>query len=100
MNEAPKPPAPAQHQRHDGNGKNYAPRNPPNLRSRHNHMNVEEAQEATDVVLGMFLVNSVLARVLFDSGASHSFVTESFVDKSGLQQTPLKISCQYKYLGQ
>jgi hypothetical protein len=90
MNEAPKPAAPAQHQCHDGNGKNYAPRNPPNPRGRLNHMNVEEAQEATSVVLGMFLVNSVLARVLFDSGASHSFVTESFVDKSGLQQTPLK----------
>jgi hypothetical protein len=44
-------------------------------------MNVEEAQEATDVVLGMFPVNSVIARVLFDSGASHSFVTKSFVDK-------------------
>jgi hypothetical protein len=53
-------------------------------------MNIEEAQEATNVVLGMFLVNSALARVLFDSGASHSFVTESFLDKSGLQQTPLK----------
>jgi hypothetical protein len=53
-------------------------------------MNVEEAQEATDVVLGMFPINSVPARVLFDSGASHSFVTKLFVDKSGLQQTPLK----------
>jgi hypothetical protein len=47
-------------------------------------MNVEEAQEATDIVLGMFPVNSVLARVLFDSRASHSFVTQLFVDKSGL----------------
>jgi hypothetical protein len=53
-------------------------------------MNVEEAQEATDVVLGMFPVNSVPARVLFDSGASHSFVTQLFVDKSGLQPTHLK----------
>jgi hypothetical protein len=53
-------------------------------------MNVEEAQEATDVVLGMFPVNSVPARVLFDSGASHSFVTQLFIDKSGLQPTPLK----------
>jgi hypothetical protein len=53
-------------------------------------MNVEEAQEATDVVLGMFPVNSVPARVLFDSGASHLFVTQLFIDKSGLQPTPLK----------
>jgi hypothetical protein len=53
-------------------------------------MNVEEAQEATDIVLGMFPVNLVLARVLFDSGASHLFVTQLFADKSGLHPTPLK----------
>jgi hypothetical protein len=55
-------------------------------------MNVEQVQEATDVVLGMFPVNSVPARVLFDSGASHSFVMETFACKSGLQLTPLKNS--------
>jgi hypothetical protein len=38
----------------------------------------------------MFLVNSAHARVLFDSGASHSFVTETFACKSGLQPIPLK----------
>jgi hypothetical protein len=53
-------------------------------------MNVEEAQEATDVVLGMFPINSVHATVLFDSGASHSFVTKLFVDRSGLHPTPMK----------
>jgi hypothetical protein len=36
-------------------------------------------------VLGTFLVNSVLAKILFDSGASHSFVTETFVDKVNLK---------------
>jgi hypothetical protein len=35
----------------------------------------------------MFLVNSVPARVLFDSGASHSFVTEPFVRKIGMVPT-------------
>jgi hypothetical protein len=90
MNAAPKPAAPAKQQRHDGNGKNYAPRNPPNPRGRLNHMNVEQVQEATNVVLGMLPVNSVHARVLFDSGASHSFVKETFAYKSGLQPTTLK----------
>jgi hypothetical protein len=33
----------------------------------------------------MFLVNSVPAKILFDSGASHSFVTENFVDKGRLK---------------
>jgi hypothetical protein len=55
-----------------------------NARGRLNHVTTEEAAEALDVVLGMFLVNSVPARVLFDSGASHSFITERFVTKSGL----------------
>jgi hypothetical protein len=55
-----------------------------NARGRLNHVTAEEATEAPDVVLGTFLVNSVPARVLFDSGASHSFVTERFVTKGGL----------------
>jgi hypothetical protein len=38
----------------------------------------------------MFLVNSIPARVLFDSGASHSFFTKLFVDKSGLHPKPMK----------
>ena len=53
-------------------------------------MNAEEAQEAPDVVLGMFSVNSILARVLFDSGASHSFVTEEVVCTSKIRPTNLR----------
>ena len=53
-------------------------------------MHAEEAQEAPYEVLGMFSVNSVLARVLFDSGASHSFVTEEFACTSKIQPTKLK----------
>jgi hypothetical protein len=37
-------------------------------------MTSEEAQQAPDVVLGMFLVSSHPATILFDSGASHSFI--------------------------
>jgi hypothetical protein len=35
----------------------------------------------------MFLVNSIPARVLFDSGLSHSFVIEHFVKKGKLEPT-------------
>jgi hypothetical protein len=42
---------------------------------------VEEAQEAPDVVIGMFLVNDISAVVLFDSGASHSFISTAYVGK-------------------
>jgi predicted aspartyl protease len=49
-----------------------------------NHVAVETTQEAHDVVLGMFLVNSAPASVLFDSGASHSFISSQFVAKYGI----------------
>jgi hypothetical protein len=38
----------------------------------------------------MFLVNSIPASVLFDSGASHSFITEPFVEKHNIPKYPLK----------
>jgi len=42
------------------------------------------------VVLGEFLVNSVPAIVLFDSGASHSFISASFAKKNKVFAAPLK----------
>jgi hypothetical protein len=53
-------------------------------------MTTEEAQHAQDVVLGMFLASSSLAIVLFDSGASHSFISSSFVVKHHLPITIMK----------
>jgi hypothetical protein len=44
----------------------------------------EEAQQAQDVVLGMFLVSSHPATILFDLGASQSFMSSSFVVKHHL----------------
>ena len=38
----------------------------------------------------MFSINSVLARVMFDSGASPSFVTEEFACTSKIHPTNLK----------
>jgi hypothetical protein len=51
-------------------------------RGRVNHVTVEEAQEAPDVVLGMFFVNATSTIVLFDSGASHSFISAAYVKKT------------------
>jgi hypothetical protein len=41
-------------------------------------------------VLGEFLVEFTPATVLFDSGASHSFIATSFVEKHGIPSTPLE----------
>ena len=52
-----------------------------------NHVTTKEAQEAPDMVMGMFPVNSFSAAVLFDSGASHFFVTKPFAERSGMKHT-------------
>src|SRR3954465_7359235 len=70
--------------------RNQAPRNQPNNgRGRVNHVTTEEAQEDPDVVMGTFLEKSKPGTVLFDSGATHSFVTQRFALKSGMTPTPL-----------
>jgi hypothetical protein len=53
-------------------------------------MTSEEAQQAPDVVLGMFLARLHPATILFDSGASHSFVSSSFVAKHSLPIATMK----------
>jgi hypothetical protein len=55
-----------------------------------NHMTSDEAQQAQDVVLVIFLANSHPAIVLFDSGASHSFISSSFVAKHNLPIAAMK----------
>jgi hypothetical protein len=50
----------------------------------------EEAQQAQDVVLGMFLASSHPATVLFDSRASHSFISSSFVVRHQLPITIMR----------
>jgi ribonuclease HI len=55
-----------------------------------NHVYAEEAEDAPGVILGEFLVQSVLATVLFDSGASHSFISSSFVEANNVDTVALK----------
>jgi hypothetical protein len=55
-----------------------------------NHVTATEAQQSQDVVLGMFLANSHTAIVLFDSRASHSFISSKFVAKHNLSITIMK----------
>jgi hypothetical protein len=53
---------------------------------------VEEAQEAPDVVIGMFLINDTSTVVLFDYGASHSFISTAHVRKHNISVALLR--CQ------
>src|SRR3954465_5456112 len=49
-----------------------------------NNIDVEEAQEQPATVMGTLLVNSLPATVLFDTGASHSFMSGAFASKHGI----------------
>jgi hypothetical protein len=55
-----------------------------------NHVVVEDAEVAPDIILGMILVNDNNAIVLFDSGASHSFIAANFMQKYNLPLSVLK----------
>ena len=48
-------------------------------------INSKETESARDVVTGTFLVNSIPVKVLFDTGASDSFVCTSKIEKLGLK---------------
>jgi hypothetical protein len=45
-----------------------------------NHLEAEAVQETPDMIVGMFPVDSHIAEVLFDTGATHSFIAASWVE--------------------
>jgi predicted aspartyl protease len=53
-------------------------------------MTTEQVQDTPGFVLGTFSINSVPATILFDSGASHSFITEQFVAKHDIPMSSMK----------
>jgi hypothetical protein len=55
-----------------------------------NHVTAESAGEAPNVVIGTFMVNTCPATVLFNTGATHSFITRSFVEHHGIHTSTLK----------
>nr|AAT47081.1 putative polyprotein [Oryza sativa Japonica Group] len=61
------------------------------VQARVNHASAEEAQSAPEVILGTFPVNSTPAVILFDSGATHSFISKRFAGAHGLSLVKLKI---------
>ena len=59
-----------------------------------NLMNVAQAEDSSDVIMGNLPVNDIPAKVLFDTGASHFFISRPFVSK---HDCPYKI-CLDSYL--
>jgi hypothetical protein len=68
-------------------------------RAKINHVYAKEAEDAPGVVLGEFLVQSFLATILFDSGASHSFIYSHFVETHDIPTVALKRPLITKFSG-
>ena len=57
-----------------------------------NHLDLNEAQDHPATVMGTLLVNSVPSSVLFDTGASHSFMSEDFAFMHGIKSEDMNAS--------
>ena len=55
------------------------------------HVKIDEARECPKIVMGTLRVNSVPASILFDSGASHAFVSQQFARLHGLDMENLPL---------
>ena len=54
-----------------------------------NHLEAEAVQKTPGMKVRMFLVKSHLVEVLFDTGATHSFITASWVEAHNLPTTTM-----------
>lgn len=52
-------------------------------------MNMKDVVQSSDVVAGMLLVNATSSKVLIDSGATRSFISQNFIDKLGCETRSL-----------
>jgi hypothetical protein len=64
-----------------------------------NHLEAEAVQKTPGMIVGMFLVDSHISEVLFDTGATHSFITESWVEAHNLPITTMSTPIQIDLAG-
>jgi hypothetical protein len=62
--------------------------------ARVHHTIVDDIPKGEPVTAGMFSINNHPAVVLFDSGSSHSFVSQAFVKR--YEQKIVKLKCAYR----
>jgi hypothetical protein len=62
---------------------------PPSQYGKVNHLEADTVQETLGVALGTFLVEYHSANVLFDTRATHSFVTASWVESHNIPVAPM-----------
>ena len=64
-----------------------------------NYVSSDAAQETPEVMLGTFSVNSISATILFDYGASHSFISQAFVRMHSIPLYAMKNPHTSKFTG-
>ena len=64
-----------------------------------NHINMEEVEDQPDAVIGKFLIKSFTTLILFDTGASHSYISRGFVGKFKLPTLALRSPMLVSSLG-
>jgi hypothetical protein len=62
-------------------------------------LEAEAVQETPGMIVGMFPVESHLIEVLFDTGATHSFITTSWVEAHNLPITTISTPIQIDSAG-
>jgi hypothetical protein len=62
-------------------------------------LEVEVVQETPVMIVGMFPIDSYIAEVLFDTGATHSFITVSWVEAHNLPITTMSTPIQIDSAG-
>jgi hypothetical protein len=64
-----------------------------------NHLEAKAVQETPGMIVGMFPVDSHIVEVLFDTGATHSFITASWVEAHNLPITTMSTPIQIDSAG-
>jgi hypothetical protein len=63
------------------------------------HLEADTVQDTPEVALGTFSVKSHPANVLFDIGATHSFVTASWVETHNILVAPMFLPMRVSSVG-
>jgi hypothetical protein len=88
ISDCPKPKRNKPNQQNQGAGKKPAtPAKKPMVQVRQGKLNfttMSDIPEGASVLTGTFSINDTLVRILFDSGATHSFISEKLIGKMGL----------------
>ena len=64
-----------------------------------NYVNAEQLGTTTYIITGKLLIPPVVGTIIFDSGATHSFISRDFVLKHGLVHAPLEKAIWVNSLG-